>query len=494
MKPTHARTLMLVSLTLLAGMPARAALTPQQVLDHCMANPQICALSVTHLTGGWERHWNGDRLQVTASTFKILTLITYADAVVKGRIDPGLEVDRDDWARFWMGFDGGALQAAWNRLGQPQTVTVDQMAGAMIRESDNAAADWLLDRLGEDAFDRIIRRYVRGYHDRPHSVGAMFLSLFWNVFEPNSGERIASDYSGLAAAGYRRELADVFELLHDPVLADAARTCRFVAFPWASPPSGCTPLPLTSVPTSRKLLGGYFTRSTTRTYNRLMAGLLQDDLLPAPVSDIAKKHLEFFLEDPANAALFARLGDKTGALSPNDIRNRTAYFETHSGDRVVGSLFYQNLPTGAVTPEDRRQFLFELALNPSFATTVMNTIPVATPAPQLVPRTTTLEKRDKGNESALVVKAEVTNAGSAPAVGPFDVALYLSDDAQLDAGDALLATRKIGRVRPDGTVKRRLRAALPPAASGRFAIVAVDAGDVVGESVEDDNLVSERIP
>jgi hypothetical protein len=492
MKHTQARTLLRVCLVLVAGTPALAALTPQEVLDDCMANPQICALSVTDLTGGWERHWNGDRVQVTASTFKVLTLITYAEAVAKGQIDPGLEVARDDWARFWTGIDADALQNAWNRLGQPQTVTVDQMVGAMIRESDNAAPDWLLDRLGERAFDATIKRYVRGYHDRPHPIGAMFLSWFWNVFEPGSGERIAADYSGFAAAGYRSEVADLFALLHDPTLADAARAGRCAVFPWLPPPP-CVPPPLTSFETLRKLAAGYFTRATTRTYNRLMAGLLRGDLLPVPVAEIVRKHLEWRLEDAAFAALYTHFAAKGGELAI-DIRNATAYFETHGGDQGVVSIFHHHLPPGGLSTDDMRGFVREVALNPSFRATIKNTIPVATPKPQLVLRTTAMRKTDRKGGSELVAKVEVTNVGTAPALGPFDVSLYLSDDAQLDPTEGPLAARIVGQLRPDKTVKRRLRAVVPPSASGRFAIVAVDSNDVVGESVEDDNVVAERIP
>ena len=68
-----------------ALLSSQAAAEP--VLDYCLDHRDQCAISVHHVTGGWERHLNADRLQVTASTFKILSLIVYAQAVVDGRLD-----------------------------------------------------------------------------------------------------------------------------------------------------------------------------------------------------------------------------------------------------------------------------------------------------------------------------------------------------------------------------------------------------------------------
>ena len=60
-----------------------------------------------HLTDGWERHYNADRLQVTASTFKVPALVVYAQAVADGRLDPERTVTKT-----WTMRDDGRLLVA----------------------------------------------------------------------------------------------------------------------------------------------------------------------------------------------------------------------------------------------------------------------------------------------------------------------------------------------------------------------------------------------
>ena len=103
-----------------------------EIFDYCLDHRDQCSLSVHHLTEGWERHLNPDRLQVTASTFKVLALVVYAQAVVDGKLDPERLVPKEEWARFWVGGDGGALERSWVGIGRPDQVTVDQMMRKMI--------------------------------------------------------------------------------------------------------------------------------------------------------------------------------------------------------------------------------------------------------------------------------------------------------------------------------------------------------------------------
>ena len=181
---------LLIMVPLLASLVTPAVLAVE-VFDYCLEHRDQCAFSVNHVTEGWERHLNPDRLQVTASTFKILTLIVYAQAVVDGELEPDRVVSKEDWARFWVGRDGGALARSWNQLGQPDQVSVDQMMRAMIEESDNAAPDWLLNELGSRYFKKVLERYVHGYHDLPASIGATFISWDGNPDEPTVGARMA---------------------------------------------------------------------------------------------------------------------------------------------------------------------------------------------------------------------------------------------------------------------------------------------------------------
>ena len=455
------------------------------VLAFCLSNPENCAFSINHLTQGWERHWNADRLQVTASTFKILTLLAYAEAVVDGRIDPNRVIDRDEWARAWVSRDGGALSAAWNRLGQPVDVSIDDIVGAMMRESDNAAPDWLLNELGERAFNTVIRRYIRqGYHDVPRSVNGMFLTWTGNPDEPGSGSRILNEYSGFEAVGYRGEVDAVSDGLFQSDLARAALDFRCEARPWETPPSPCTPGPNTSDPELVELTDRYFMRSTTRTYNQLMARLLTGQGIRPEVFEIMRPHIEFRLERQNFADAFLRHGAKGGSLGPNDLLNWTTYLEGRStGDRAVVTIFMHRLPSGQFTADDLAILAEAILSDPNVGTEIQAFFPEDAATPELIPGINSFRLR----RERLRVQAAVTNTGTAPANGPVEISLFRSDDNQLDNGDQLIARRTINRIRAGQTRRLSLAARLAGSVDGQFAILSVDSADAVDESVEDNN-------
>ncbi|GGG23441.1 D-alanyl-D-alanine carboxypeptidase [Rhodococcoides trifolii] len=103
-----------------------------------------------------------DAVQPLASAVKVVHLAAYAQAVAAGKLDPNEQVPILDWERWHAsGVDGGAHPQALTRLGIPNngvfpddlsgTVKLDDMVSAMIQESDNATADYLRYRLGDQA-------------------------------------------------------------------------------------------------------------------------------------------------------------------------------------------------------------------------------------------------------------------------------------------------------------------------------------------------------
>lgn len=373
---------LLNSLTLTLSIASAQVSTPQDFLNYCLDNSDQCALSINHISQGWERDFHGDRLQSTASIYKILILVAYAEAVTKRHLDPAQIVSREEWARYWVGRDGGALHASWNRLGDQ--ITIDDMVSAMIQESDNASADWLLKKLGSDALMQVIKRYIygHGYHDLPVSVNTLFITHDGNPSEPDIGNRIVTEYSGFKSVGYQTELADWFAQLQDPFFVAQVQdsTCWFL--PWdTTDHSGCIPDFRTTYENRQTLNGRFFMRSYAITYTDLMTGLLNLTLLKPAVSDIVRRHLEFRLKNPNFEAVFTRHGGKGGSLSPNDIRNWTVYMESRTtGDRGVVTILTQNLPPNIADELDRSDalalFAEEVILNPQFASTVMNSLPV----------------------------------------------------------------------------------------------------------------------
>jgi beta-lactamase class A len=144
----------------------------RNLLDFCLHHPEACSISVDYNKSGrgYRIDYNGTRLNPLASTVKIIDLLAYAEAVNERNIEihhinPAEAVKLDDWARFWIGQDGGALGQAYARFSAglatpPTTVTNDQIVSAMIQESDNAAPDYLLNKLGPFFMAETVRRFI----------------------------------------------------------------------------------------------------------------------------------------------------------------------------------------------------------------------------------------------------------------------------------------------------------------------------------------------
>ncbi|WP_327586105.1 class A beta-lactamase-related serine hydrolase [Nonomuraea sp. NBC_00507] len=148
---------MLLAPLLAAPMPAAPddLTDAEAVLAYIRAHPDDVAL----VTQGISHH--ADRLAPVASAIKIIHLAAYTDAVRQGKTKPDEHVSVALWNSYHLpGTDGGAHEAALQRLKPGTSVTLDQLVSAMIEESDNAAADLLRDRLGPGALRKIAQTRV----------------------------------------------------------------------------------------------------------------------------------------------------------------------------------------------------------------------------------------------------------------------------------------------------------------------------------------------
>ena len=92
-----------------------------------------------------------------ASTFKLAVLAAYAREVAAGRLDPGERIPAADVALWHLqGTDDGAHERALAAMSvaDGDTLSLDQVVRAMVEFSDNAATDYLLDRLGRRSHPR----------------------------------------------------------------------------------------------------------------------------------------------------------------------------------------------------------------------------------------------------------------------------------------------------------------------------------------------------
>jgi hypothetical protein len=505
------RWLGLVLLVLLPGVPALAqteTTTSQarRIIDYCLTNPSQCSLSIHHLTGGWERHLNPDRLNALASTWKVLPLIAYGVAVTEGELDPDRVIARDEWGRFFVGGDGGALETAWKRLGEPFHVTLDQMVGAMMRESDNATPDWLFNDLGERALVRTIEKYFTrqlGYHDRPKSIASIFLTWDDNPRDPVIGDRIASDYSDFGAHGYHRELDAWFGALLDPQFVDDVRAYRCAFLPWVRPPPCTPPTGGTAEVNLRRLQENHYMRSNTRTYTRVMHRLLERNLVPTAVQRAIEHSLEWRLETTGDR--FRRYGAKSGTLGTLaglTVINWTTYVETKApapgrkrGVRAAVTLHLRG--DGGALPLElafiRPSLAEALVEDPAFAEEVRRRIPAEVSRPSLVARVEEIRAAAHHGRHRLRVRVEVSNVGTVKTASRSAVAFYLSPNSQVD-GARLLGRIPVKALEPGETDSGHLKVELGSTSpDGLFLITVVDPDNAVRKGDEAGHVQWERL-
>jgi hypothetical protein len=269
-----------------------------------------------------------------ASAIKVLILLAYADAVEAGTIrrsDPFPLDAVERW--YWPGTDGGAHEEARrDRLGP--TPSVDDVLWSMMRWSDNAATDALLERVGGPSV--VMAAAARRGLIAQEPIGSIFgMFVSWSQ-DPQWEQRTPADRSARS-------------------MAAAAATTREQAVQLR--------LPLErQVTLSRVAPGG-----TPREWAALMARLYVDAAKPTPSGATIRAALEWPMT-LGNDKAFSRFGAKGGSL--RGVITEVTYLEPNGRPAVAAALFFRNLP-----PDMERQlgetfvqqdFLVRLAKDQSF--------------------------------------------------------------------------------------------------------------------------------
>lgn len=221
----------------------------------------------------------------SASTIKAVHLAAYARAVAEGRLSPDRPVAMSEWERYYFPADGGAHAAALDRLGVPaqktgaaaiatdqaRTVRLDDVVSAMIRESDDAAADLVRELVGPEALDAVLRD-AGAEHTEVGSLLGMLLAATHPELAGQGAEELARRYTS--------DEAFARTVLTSPA-ADLATQQAYVA---EHPP-----------------------RTSAADLDRVLRAVAQG---AAPGADVARRHLEWQPAGPDGV----RTGFKGGSL------------------------------------------------------------------------------------------------------------------------------------------------------------------------------------
>jgi hypothetical protein len=475
-----------------AGFAVPASADENTLLNYCLNNPKLCAISVESLDEGWQGHWNADRPQTLASLYKVLPLLGYAQAVAKGSMSPDDTVDKNEWGRYFAG--GTTLSTSWDLLGQPDRVRLDDLARVMIVNSDNSAPDLFLDLLKKARIRKAVRLF--DWHDVPVGGGS-FRSLWQNLNDvAGTGDRVAADYGGFEASGYQRELARHAKALRNDAYVAAFRANLCDQPPWLPGSPGCSPpQPFTTEKSFRILRNKHYTRGTTRSYATLMRKLLDGSLLSPKAQEVVDRNLDKVWLDrsPQLRQSFSRFGLKGGGFGMRgggqQIVTWANYMET-SGGRFVAVVFLQDMRNPRKAPQvaDFWDFAQQFALNAAFRQRVRDAIGGATLPTELAPKINGVKSQGR----TVTLKAQVFNTSPVASGGPIKVSLFVLDDPKT-AGATALKSMQIGPLAGYRSKRVTLRATSPQDISGKLAVLMIDSDEAIAEQDEKNNVTWERL-
>lgn len=273
-----------------------------------------------------------------ASTKKILILGAYAEAVAAKRLDPKEIVPLAAIERwYWPGTDGGAHERA--RAEWTDSIRLDDVVSAMIRWSDNAATDYVLDRVGgPEKVLAFARAHGMKSQDAPISTFGTFVA--WSSIP-------AKQWVSLSPAA-RAQKAQAL----------AAATSAEKARALGSPPLAM-----------QQSAAGLTEAGTPREWARLMARVQSGTGADPAVASTMRRHLEWPLRAFArNRETFDAFGTKGGTLV--GLITEASYLKPKGEKPVVVALFFRDLP-GAVWLQMSRafpqqHFIQRLATDPAF--------------------------------------------------------------------------------------------------------------------------------
>ena len=337
------RTFLISLLTALA-LAAPAAASPGDdagdLLDWIADHPRKAGLAV--YAGDRPLLRSADRRFALGSTRKVLILGAYARAAGAGRLDPAERVRVDAVERWYFPrTDGGAhpnAVADWTARGVlvDGTVPLDEVAWAMIRWSDNAAADYLLERVGARAARRFGERHGMRRQD---PLGISF------------GEYLA--WTATSPARWARR-------------SPGARAAAATAIARATPAPDAAGRRLPSIARQRRFAASS-TAGTPREWARLMRDLDAGKGLSPAAHAIVRRHLEWpLVAFPELGSQLERLGEKGGSLP--GVLTDALYVRAPGGAPAAATLFFNDLPprieAGLAESGVQQELLLALALEP----------------------------------------------------------------------------------------------------------------------------------
>ena len=318
------------------------------VLDYIAAHKDNVSLALFDIGAEADGFYlNADALRPLVSTVELQILLAYSAQFASGELSQDAPVSVEEWERYSLPrTDGGAHSYARETLEKRGAikngaVRLQDVVQAMVRDNDDAAADYLLGKLGRARVDAVPAQLGMPDEEPAWPMSGQILS--WQNTQLNSDPmQLAKRYRSLERKRYADIAWQLFEALGQPQRSAAEHT--------RLDDDG---LELALLEQS-ELTRVVSPRGRARAYAQLMARIARGDL---PGAEQARAALAWPLKNPELQGKFDSVATKPGSL-PSVLTS--VYFarpKGHEKTRVL-VLFLDHLPI-AVWLQLMQKFLHE---------------------------------------------------------------------------------------------------------------------------------------
>jgi D-alanyl-D-alanine carboxypeptidase len=313
--------------------------TVRPALDYLLQNPADVGLVAYRI--GFESegvYLNADAPMPLASVVKLIHLVAYAAAVENGRLDPATWLPVSELERFFLpGSDLRAHPDAIAQLterglvsGDPPAFPLEELPWMMLRNSSNAATDYLHLLLGQETIENTAIQLGLESQTAPCPFLGQFLTISNHT---RRGDNEAAIQSLIAdPAAYGRLVMDLTAAYSDSADFRAAEGRWYQR---------------SRRPTweAQSLFSEQLNaQGSARDYADLMATIAQNELGSAYLNFLVRRNLEWPMSVyPINQELFSTVGYKNGTL-PGILNTLYYAAPREGGGLVVVALFFRHLP------------------------------------------------------------------------------------------------------------------------------------------------------
>ncbi|MCX7595317.1 MAG: serine hydrolase [Fischerella sp.] len=314
--------------------------TPEDLLAYIIAHSNDVSL-VAYEIGNYANgiFFNADKKRPLASTIKILVLAEYARQLERGILSPDQLVNLRDIEIYYLpGTDGNAHPNAVKELRRKgyintaNQIELQHIPWAMIRYSDNAATDYLIERLQRKNIEKLLVELSMENQDIPLPIIGQFLSWSNHTFSNTVSERLEI-YQNMQPQEYADEVYNLTDMWRSDQEFRSQATKYIKSKKWLN------------FQEQKAMSQALNCRGTARKYAQIMEKIYSGLFISPGAGKIMREYLEWAMEFPSNQQEFDAFGAKGGSLA--GIITEAWYVKPKKAKNArVFALFLENMPAG----------------------------------------------------------------------------------------------------------------------------------------------------